>query len=35
MLSTAKTVNVGFSQAVLLFAPPTNPAYARCAKNSF
>ena len=25
MLSTAKSANVGFSQAVQLFAPPTNP----------
>jgi len=26
MLSTAKSANVGFSQGVQLFAPPTNPA---------
>jgi len=26
MLSTAKLSNVGFSQVVQLFAPPTNPA---------
>jgi len=35
MLSTAKSANVRFSQVVLLFAPPTNPAYARCAKIPF
>jgi len=34
MLSRAKSANVGFSQAVQLFAPPTNPADAR-AENSF
>jgi len=32
MLSTAKSANVGFSQVVQLFAPPTNPAHA---ENSF
>jgi len=26
MLNTAKSANVGFSQVVQLFAPPTNPA---------
>ena len=35
MLSTAESANVGFSQAVQLFAPPTNPAYAPRAENSF
>jgi len=35
MLSTAKSANVGFSQVVQLFAPPTNPAYAAHAENSF
>jgi len=35
MLSTAKSANVGFSQVVQLFAPPTNPANAPCAENSF
>jgi len=35
MLSIAKSANVGFSQVVQLFAPPTNRAYARRAKNSF
>jgi len=35
MLSTAKSANVGFSQGVQLFAPPTNPAYALRAENSF
>jgi len=32
MLSTATLANVGFSQAVQLFAPPPNPAHA---ENSF
>jgi len=32
MLSTAKLANIGFSQVVQLFAPPTKPAHA---KNSF
>jgi len=35
MLSTAKSANVGLSQVVQLFAPPTNPAYARSAEHSF
>jgi len=36
MLSAAKSDNVGFSQVVqLLFAPPTNPAIAPRAENSF
>jgi len=35
MLSTAKSANVGFSQVVQLFAPPTNPAYAPRVENSF
>ena len=35
MLTTAKSANVRFSQVVQLFAPPTNPAYAPRAKNSF
>jgi len=35
MLSRGESVNVGFSQVVQLFAPPTNPATARRAKNSF
>ena len=35
MLSTAKSANVGFLQVVQLFASPTNPAYAPCAKISF
>jgi len=35
MLSTAKSANVGFSQVVQLFAPPTNPANAPRAENSF
>ena len=35
MLTTAKSANVGFSQVAQLLAPPTNPAYAPCAKNSF
>ena len=29
MLSTAESANVGFSQAVQLFAPPANPALAQ------
>jgi len=35
MLSTAKSTNVGFTQVVQLFAPPTNPANAPSAENSF
>jgi len=35
MLSTAKSANVGFSQVVQIFAPPTNPANAPRAENSF
>jgi len=35
MLSTPKSANIGFSQVVQLFAPPTNPAHAPRAKNSF
>ena len=35
MLNTAKSANIGFLQAVQLFAPPTNPAIAPCAENSF
>jgi len=35
MLTTAKSANVGFSQVVQLFAPPTNPAYAPGAKIPF
>jgi len=35
MLSTAKSANIGFLQVVQLFAPPTNPAYAPRAENSF
>jgi len=35
MLSTAKSAIVRFSQVVQLFVPPTNPAYAARAKNSF
>jgi len=35
MLSTAKSANVGFSQLVQLFAPPTNPAYVPRSENSF
>jgi len=35
MLTTAKSANVGFSQVVQLFAPPTNPAYALGAKIPF
>ena len=35
MITTAKSANVGFSQVAQLLAPPTNPAYAPCAKNSF
>jgi len=27
MVSTAKSSNIGFSQVVQLFAPPTNPAH--------
>ena len=34
-LSTVKSANIGFSQVAQLFAPPTNPAYAAHAKNSF
>ena len=35
MLTTANSANVGFSQVVQLLAPPTNPASAPRAKNSF
>jgi len=35
MLSIAKSANVGFSQVVQLFAPPTKPASASGAENSF
>jgi len=35
MLSTAKSANVGFSQVVQLFAPPTKPANTPRAENSF
>jgi len=35
MLSTARSANVGFSQAVQLFAPPINPANALSAEHSF
>jgi len=35
MLSTAESANVGFSQIVQLFAPPTNPASAARTENSF
>jgi len=35
MLSTDESANVGFSQVVQLFAPPTNPANAPRAENSF
>jgi len=35
MPSTATSANVGFSQVVQLFAPPTNPAKAPRAENSF
>jgi len=35
MLSTAESANVGFSQVVQLFAPPTNPVYAARAENTF
>jgi len=35
LISTAKSANVGFSQVVQLFAPPTNPANAPRAENSF
>jgi len=35
MLSTAKSANIGFSQVVQLFAPPTNPANAPRTENSF
>jgi len=35
MLSIAKSANVGFSQVVQLFAPPTNPPNAPHADNSF
>jgi len=35
MLSTAKSANVRFLQVVQLFAPPTNPASAPRAENSF
>ena len=35
MMSTAKSANIGFHLAVQLFAPPTNPAQAPRAENSF
>jgi len=35
LLSTAKSANIGFSQVVQLFAPPTNPANAPRTENSF
>ena len=35
MLSTAESANVGFSQVLQLFAPPTNPVNAPRAENSF
>ena len=35
MLSTTESANVGFSQVVQLFVPPTNPANAPRAENSF
>jgi len=35
MLTTARSVNVGFSQVVQLLAAPTNPAYAPRTENSF
>jgi len=35
MVSTAKSATVGFLQVVPLFAPPTNPANAPRAGNSF
>jgi len=35
MLTRAKSANIGFSQVVQLFAPPTNPAYAPRTENSF
>jgi len=35
MLNTAKSANVGFSQAVQLFAPTANTANAPRAENSF
>jgi len=35
MLNIAKSANIGFSQVVQLFAPPTNPAYAPSAEHSF
>jgi len=33
MLTRAKSANVRFSQVVQLFAPPTNPVYARDVQN--
>ena len=35
MPSAAESANVGFSQVVQLFAPPTNPANVPRAENSF
>ena len=35
MLNTAKSANIGFLQVMQLFAPPTNPAKAPRAENSF
>jgi len=35
MPSTAESANIGFSQVVQLFAPPTNPANVPRAENSF
>jgi len=35
MLSTAELANIGFSQVVQLFAPPTKPAFAPHAENCF
>ena len=35
MLIRAESANVGFSQVVQLFAPPTKPASAPRAENSF
>jgi len=32
MLGIAKSANVGFSQVVKLFAPPTNPPTDLCTK---
>ena len=35
MLTTAESANVAFAQVVQLLAPPTNPATAPRAENSF